>query len=221
MSIIVKEVSKSFGTPPIQVLNDISLEIKDGEFIALTGRSGSGKSTLLYLISTLDHATSGKIEIDGKDLSSMKKEDIHTFRNKHMGFVFQFHYLIAELNALENVLLPTLKENTSGEQHAFAQELLDRFGLKDKWERLPSQLSGGEQQRVAIARALIMKPRYLFADEPTGSLDTANGKIVMDILKDANRIFKTTVIMVTHDANYALEAHRKISLLDGKIIHEA
>ena len=219
MSISAINVTKSFGTPPVNAISQVSLDIRDGEFIALMGKSGSGKSTLLYLLSSLDIVSDGQIIIDNKNLIKMSKEEIYAFRNKHMGFVFQFHYLIAELSALENVLLPCLKDKTTDQHLTFAKELLDRFDLKNKYDRLPSQLSGGEQQRVAIARALIMKPRYLFADEPTGSLDSINGRIVMEILKNANKDYKTTIIMVTHDFDYASIADRKILLQDGKIIN--
>ena len=218
MGISAVNVTKSFGTPPVQAISHVSLEIREGEFISLIGKSGSGKSTLLYLLSSLDVVSEGQVLIDGKDIIQMTKNEIYTFRNKHMGFVFQFHYLISELSAMENVLLPCYKENTVDQHRMFAKELLDKFDLKDKYDRLPSQLSGGEQQRVAIARALVMKPRYLFADEPTGSLDTTNAKIVMDILKNANKELKTTIIMVTHDIDYASLAERKIELKDGKIL---
>ena len=218
MGISAINVTKSFGTPPVQAISNVSLEIKSGEFVSLIGKSGSGKSTLLYLLSSLDIVTEGQVLIDGKDILQMTKNEIYAFRNQNMGFVFQFHYLISELSAMENVLLPCFKEKTVEQHRQFAKELLDRFGLNDKYDRLPSQLSGGEQQRVAIARALVMKPRYLFADEPTGSLDTANGKIVMDILKNANQDYKTTIIMVTHDVDYASLAERRIELQDGRIL---
>lgn len=218
MGIIAKQVSKTFGQPPEQVLKDISLEIEDGEFVALTGKSGSGKSTLLYLLSSLDDVSSGTVEVSGKNLRDLTPQELCLFRNQHMGFVFQFHYLISELTALENVLLPTKKTGALKEHMDLAKDLLTRFGLGKKFDRLPRQLSGGEEQRVAIARALVMRPPYLFADEPTGSLDSANGKIVMDILKDTNQKHKTTIIMVTHDEDYAAMAGRRIYLQDGQVI---
>lgn len=217
MSIVARHVGKTIGTPPNRVLSDISLEIKDGEFVSLTGRSGSGKSTLLYILSSLDDPTEGHIEIDGRDFSKMTSEEIHRFRNEQMGFVFQFHYLLAELTALENILMPTMKLNQQRERRDFAEELCQKFGLGQKMHRLPRQLSGGEQQRVAIARALIMKPRYLFADEPTGSLDTANGDIVMNIIRETNELDKTTVVLVTHDPDFAAIASRQIRLVDGRV----
>lgn len=218
MSIIATNVSKIFGVPPVKALSDITLEIKEGEFVALTGKSGSGKSTLLYLLSSLDEATEGKIEISGHDLKSLSQEEICAFRNREMGFVFQFHYLISELTSIENILLPALKSKMMDEKRDYAKELLKHFDLGDKLDRLPGQLSGGEQQRIAIARALIMRPKYLFADEPTGSLDSANGQVVMKILKEANENFKTTIIMVTHDLEYAANASRQIQLHDGRIM---
>ena len=220
MGIIAKHIGKQIGTPPTRVLTDISFEIKDGEFVSLTGRSGSGKSTLLYLLSTLDNPTEGSIEISGHDLHNMDDEELYKFRNQQMGFVFQFHYLIAELSALENVLMPSMKFKLQDQRRDLAESLLSQFGLKDKMHRLPRQLSGGEQQRVAIARALIMEPKYLFADEPTGSLDSVNGDTVMKIICDVNEKQKTTVILVTHDPDFASLAKRQIKLLDGKVVQE-
>jgi putative ABC transport system ATP-binding protein/lipoprotein-releasing system ATP-binding protein len=147
----------------------------------------------------------------------MAPAELSAFRNRSMGFVFQFHYLLAELTALENVLLPAKKAGEGSLRRGFAESLLERFGLGAALGRLPRQLSGGEQQRVAIARALIMEPPYLFADEPTGSLDSANGGIVMDILRDSRRALGTTVVLVTHDAGFAASAERQIHLVDGKI----
>ena len=217
MAIIAQNIGKEIGVPSTRVLTDISLEIQDGEFVALTGRSGSGKSTLLYLLSSLDTPSEGKIEISGKDLQKISSDELYLFRNQHMGFVFQFHYLIAELTSVENVLMPTVKLHQKEKRRPSAESLLEQFGLKDKMKRLPRQLSGGEQQRVAIARSLIMEPQYLFADEPTGSLDSINGDIVMKIFTDVNRQKKTTVILVTHEPDFAKLAQRQILLKDGKI----
>ncbi|TGK58215.1 ABC transporter ATP-binding protein [Leptospira wolffii] len=220
MSIRLENVRKSFGKPPTDIIKDVSLEIKAGEFVSLTGKSGSGKSTLLYLISSLDDPTQGKVHIDGKDLASLPPKELHMFRNRHMGFVFQFHYLLPEFTSLENVLMPALKAGVREEKKKDAIELLERFGLGDKLDHIPSQLSGGQMQRVSIARALVMRPRYLFADEPTGALDSANAKIVMDIFKNINKQDGTTVIMVTHDPDFAKSAKRQIHLIDGKISKE-
>ena len=218
MGIVAKNVDKLIGDPGTQVLTDISLEIQEGEFVALTGKSGSGKSTLLYLLSSLDFATRGQIEAEGRDLQKMSPAELGEFRNSQIGFVFQFHYLIAELTALENILLPAKKLKQEEAKADRAQELLRQFGLEEKGHRLPRQLSGGEQQRVAIARSLVMNPRYVFADEPTGSLDTSNGERVMEILQDSNQKLGTTLILVTHDPGFAKRAHRQIHLIDGKII---
>ena len=219
MGIIANHVIKEFGTPPTRALDDVSIKIDDGEFVALTGRSGSGKSTLLYLLSSLDSPSKGNIEISGRDITHMESDDLYRFRNEKMGFVFQFHYLLGELSALENVLMPALKFNHRAERLEHATSLLDQFGLKDKMQRKPGQLSGGEQQRVAIARALVMEPAYLFADEPTGSLDTVNGDIVMRILAEVNKK-GTAVIMVTHDPDFASLAKRQIRLADGKVVND-
>ncbi|MBK9294650.1 MAG: ABC transporter ATP-binding protein [Oligoflexia bacterium] len=218
MSLIAHKVHKTLGEPPTKVLTDINFEIKDGEFVALTGRSGSGKSTLLYLLSSLDTPTQGYIEIDKHNVSQMTKLEVCKFRNEQMGFVFQFHYLIAELSALENVLMPAKKAGLADKKKNYAQDLLKQFGLADKPHRLPRQLSGGEQQRVAIARALVMQPKYLFADEPTGSLDSHNSEVVMNIIREANQNLGTTVIMVTHDVGFAKQARRQIHLVDGKVV---
>jgi putative ABC transport system ATP-binding protein/lipoprotein-releasing system ATP-binding protein len=218
MSIVAKNVGKVIGDPPNHVLSDITLEIGDGEFVALTGRSGAGKSTLLYLLSSLDPVSSGTIEIAGRDIGRMAEVELCRFRNQMMGFVFQFHYLIAELGALENVLLPARKTGQEQPRAPQARRLLEQFGLSDKLHRLPRELSGGEQQRVAIARALVMEPRYLFADEPTGNLDSVNGETVMNIIRESNAKLGTTVIMVTHDAHYASLAARRIQLADGRLV---
>jgi putative ABC transport system ATP-binding protein/lipoprotein-releasing system ATP-binding protein len=217
MSIVLREVAKTFGDPPVVALRDISLTIADGEFAALTGRSGSGKSTLLYILSTLDHPSSGQVLLGGRAVQSLAPEELHRFRNEQMGFVFQFHYLLPELSALENVLMPARKMRRDQAVHAEAVDLLNEFGLADKLNSLPRQMSGGECQRVAIARALVMHPRYLFADEPTGNLDTANGELVLRIFRDANRTRGTTIVMVTHDPDFASLATRQIVLRDGRI----
>lgn len=217
MSIVATHLGKSIGEPATQILNDINLTIAEGEFVALTGRSGSGKSTLLYLLSTLDSATEGSLQIDGQNLSGFSRDDISNFRNQKMGFIFQFHYLLSELTALENVLMPAKKHQQEAERRAYAIELLKKFGLGDKINRFPRQLSGGEQQRVAIARSLVMQPKYLFADEPTGSLDSISGANVMKILCDANAE-GTTVVLVTHDVEFSKLAKRSIQLIDGRMV---
>ncbi len=203
-----------------EVIKNIDLKVEDGEFISLVGRSGSGKSTLLYLLSTLDRQFTGKLGYDDLQIQQMTAERIHHLRNSEIGFVFQFHYLINELSAVENILLPTRKAKCYEEKKPEAMELLNQMGLATKEHRLPNKLSGGEQQRVAIARALIMRPKYIFADEPTGNLDTQNGEAIMQIFKDFNKKFGTTFIYVTHDRQFAGLAHRQIELVDGAIIKD-
>jgi lipoprotein-releasing system ATP-binding protein len=217
MSIIAQLVSKSFGEPPTKVLQDISLEIKSGEFVSLTGRSGSGKSTLLYLLGALDNPTTGSVTIDSQNIQTATQKDLHLLRNQAIGFVFQFHYLLPELSALENILMPARKAEREAERLPRAMSLLEDFGLADKAHRLPRQLSGGEQQRIAIARALIMQPKYLFADEPTGALDSINGEIVMKIFERTHQQENTSVILVTHDPAFASRAQRQIRLVDGRL----
>jgi putative ABC transport system ATP-binding protein/lipoprotein-releasing system ATP-binding protein len=221
MGIIARGVFKHVGEPPVRIIDNVSLEIRDGEFVSLTGRSGSGKSTLLYLLSSLDSVSSGVVELSGQDLSQIRPEELNRFRNEKMGFVFQFHYLIAELTAFENVLFPARRSGQGEVRKQRAKELLDAFGLDNKHDRLPRQLSGGEQQRVAIARALIMEPQYLFADEPTGALDSASGESVMQILREANTKLGTTLIMVTHDPDFAALAGRQIHLADGHVVEQS
>lgn len=216
MTIEIKKLFKSFGEPPTEVLKGIDLSIQDGELVSIVGRSGSGKSTLLYVMSTLDHATSGNILYDNRDITTFDENEIHLLRNQQIGFVFQFHYLLPELTVLENVLLPAYKLKMQNSKLAMAKELIHEVGLSDKLNRLPGQISGGEQQRVAIARSLLMNPKYLFADEPTGNLDTINGDIVMNLFKKFNNERKTTIIYVTHDTDYANSAKRKIEIIDGK-----
>jgi lipoprotein-releasing system ATP-binding protein len=224
MGIEVRSVSKSFGQPPTRVLHDLTFKIEAGEFVALTGRSGSGKSTLLYLLGALDFPTQGQIIVDGKDIVATPSRELHALRNLSMGFVFQSHYLLPELTALENVLMPSRKAKSTGlDVKPFEERatyLLEEFGIKNKSSRLPREMSGGEQQRVAIARALVMNPRYLFADEPTGSLDSANGDIVMGLFEKVNRESGTTIVLVTHDAGFANRARRQIKLVDGRIVDE-
>lgn len=217
MSIVMKNLRKSFGTPPTDVLKGINCEIKTGEMVSITGRSGSGKSTLLYLISTLDKFNGGELLIDGTAPPSMSVDALHRFRNEKMGFVFQFHHLLPELTALENTLMPAMKTGQFRSLRKRALELLREFDLEEKADRMPGKLSGGEQQRVAIARSLIMEPAYLFADEPTGNLDSANGQAVLNFFQKINRERGTTLIYVTHDPIFANMAKRKIVLVDGVI----
>ena len=213
----VKNIIKRFPNTPAPVLKGINLTIADGEFVSLVGKSGSGKSTLLYIMSTLDNPSEGEVFYDRKKLHDFQPEDVYQLRNRNIGFVFQFHYLLAELTAIENVLLPARKANEVEQRRTFALELIKTVGLEGKEHRYPGELSGGEQQRLAIARALVMEPKYLFADEPTGNLDSSNGMIIMELFKKFNREKGTTIIYVTHDVDFAGIAKRKITLVDGML----
>ncbi len=217
MSIRLEKVIKSFGDPPIEIIKSVSFDLADGEFVALTGKSGSGKSTLLYMISSLDNPSSGTVTLQDQNIAEMDQRALHRFRNQNMGFIFQYHYLLPEFTALENVLMPAIKAGIADTKRAEATALLKRFELENRMNNLPSQLSGGESQRVAIARALIMNPQYIFADEPTGSLDSANAINVMEIFKEVNRDTGCTIIYVTHDTDFAAMAQKQILLVDGQI----
>ncbi len=219
MGIQLSNIRKTFGAHnSIEVLKGITAEIKTGEMVSIIGRSGSGKSTLLYIMSSLDQPSAGEVSIDNKSLQSLDTKELHQFRNLKMGFVFQFHHLLPELTAMENVLMPTIKGGTQRQQTQFAKELLGEFGILSMSDKLPSQLSGGEQQRVAIARALVMKPTYIFADEPTGNLDSVNGQAVINLFRRINKDYGTTVIYVTHDLEFSRMASRQIQIVDGQII---
>lgn len=214
-------IVKSFGEPPVEVLRSISFAVERGEFIAITGRSGSGKSTLLYVASGLDNPTSGKVLFNEKNVHTLDSKELHEFRNEKMGFVFQFHYLLPELTALENILMPARKSGKEKLMRDRALDYIERFELRHCTNKYPSQMSGGEQQRVAVARALIMNPEMLFADEPTGNLDSVNGERVLAILEDINRRHGMTILLVTHEADFAARAERQIHLADGRIVRDA
>ena len=201
-------------------LKDVSLEIGKGEFVAITGQSGSGKSTLLYVLSTLDTDYNGKININGNLLKSLNSNQLASLRNRDIGFVFQFHYLLPEFTVLENVCLPAmrLKKYTPQQIRDRAIQKLDMLGLKDQIEKKGGQLSGGQQQRVAIARALINDPVIIFGDEPTGNLDSNNAKIVFDIFKELSENHNQTIVIVTHDPGIAAKSDRCITLKDGRIV---
>lgn len=212
-----RNIVKEFGDPPLRTLHDLSFDINTGEFMSISGRSGSGKSTLLYIISSLDLPSFGHVYFDDVDISKMSVEHLHQFRTRNVGFIFQFHYLLPELTGIENVLLPPRNLDCINEFKNRAFELLETMNVAHVAEKLPSQMSGGEQQRVAIARALIMKPKYLFADEPTGNLDSSNGEVVMSILRETNKVYGTTLCLVTHEEDFAAMADREIYLIDGRI----
>lgn len=220
MDIRIQDLVKSFDNPDKPVLKGLTVDINGGEFVSITGRSGSGKSTFLYCVSGLDTISSGTVSVGGRDIHGMDPAEIHRFRNEEMGFVFQFHYLLPELSALENVLMPARKKGIHQEMEPEALSLLEQFEVSHARSRKPSQMSGGEQQRVAIARALIMKPSLLFADEPTGNLDSVNGETVLSIIERINSELGVTVLMVTHEADYAARATRELEFADGRIISD-
>lgn len=217
--ISVKKASKSFrsGNSITEALKAVSLEIKEGEFIALMGRSGSGKSTLLNLISSIDQPSQGKILFRKKDLSKLSDKELSSYRNKTIGFIFQEFYLKASMNLIENILLPTHFDSNSKVTEEDALALLSEVGLAHKANARVEDLSGGQKQRVAIARALINKPEIIIGDEPTGNLDSKTGKTIIDLLKRLQKKRKITLIIATHDPAISKSAKRIIKINDGKI----
>ncbi|MBU3679122.1 MAG: ABC transporter ATP-binding protein [Candidatus Kapabacteria bacterium] len=214
-------VTKTFTEPvEFKVLNDISLDVERGEFVVLVGPSGSGKTTLMYTLSTLDTVYDGSITIDGVDIKSLTKNALADFRNSMIGFVFQFHYLLPDFTVLQNVMLPAQRKGglTQDEMEDRAMKTLALLGVADQAMKRSSKLSGGQQQRVAIARALINDPKIIFGDEPTGNLDTKNTSMVLDILNDLKTEYHQTILMVTHDVEFAKRADRVISIRDGRIV---
>ena len=205
------------GNDTIKVLKNVNLETKKNESISIVGESGSGKTSLIMLAGGLEKATSGKIFFEDQEISKMSEDEVSKIRRKNIGIVFQSFYLIPNYTAVENVAL-TLELNNLKNPNEQAKELLDRFGLKNRFNNLPSQLSGGEQQRVAIARAIAMKPKLILADEPTGNLDSENSQMIADILFKYIKEEKSSLIMVTHDPKLANKAKRKIKIKDGKIV---
>ena len=215
------EVSKvySIGDRRIPVVDRVSLSVHEGEFLVVAGSSGSGKTTLLSLLSGLDKPTSGRVRVLEKDITDMGEDELAPLRNEGIGFVFQSFHLIPSLTALENVMFPAELKGDSGAQTK-AQSLLRRVGLTDRGGNYPHQLSGGEKQRVAICRALINDPTIVFADEPTGNLDSSNGEAILSLLLELHRERHTTLVLVTHNAEIARLADRVITLQDGKIVLE-
>jgi putative ABC transport system ATP-binding protein len=207
------------GTEDLTILDDVSLEIPDGQFVAIVGASGSGKSTLLGLIAGLDAPTSGEILIDGADITKMSEDNLATLRSEKIGFIFQSFHLIPSLTAFENVLIPMeilgLKDARSR-----AGKLLEDVALTNRGHHFPTELSGGEQQRVAIARAFANSPKILLADEPTGNLDSRNGAHIFDLMTDLHAQSNTTLVLVTHDLELSKRAQREIRLRDGKVISD-
>lgn len=211
-------LSKTYGNKESKVnaLNNVNINIEKGEFVAIIGPSGSGKSTLLHLLGGLEKISSGRIKVNGKDISKLKDMELAEYRRKEVGFVFQQYNLIPVLNVEENIELPLMLGNDDIDE-IYISELIDVLGLKDRKNHLPSQLSGGQQQRVAIGRALSTKPSIILADEPTGNLDSKTTDEVMELLKKSIRKFKQTLIVITHDINIAKKADRIINIVDGTI----
>ena len=214
----LKKVNLNYqaGKASIKVLQDITLKTNNKETISIVGESGSGKTSLIMLIGGLEKATSGTIFFQDYEITRLSEDEVSTIRRKHIGIIFQSFYLIPNYTAVENVAL-TLELNKFNNPQKQAKELLDRFGLKHRFNNLPSQLSGGEQQRVAIARSIALKPELILADEPTGNLDSENSKMIADILFNYVKDEGTSLIMVTHDVKLANRAKRKIKIKDGKI----
>jgi len=212
----VKQISKSFGT--LQVLHGVSLTIERGEIVAIIGKSGAGKTTLLQIIGTLDRPDSGSVIIDGTDVLHLGEQALAEFRNSHIGFIFQFHQLLPEFTALENVMMPALIHRDSRDDaRQRATQLLTDLGLADRMSHKPNELSGGERQRVAAARAMMMNPDVILADEPSGSLDEANKHELHALLRDMRERFSQTIVIVTHDKELAAISDRIITLTDGRI----
>jgi lipoprotein-releasing system ATP-binding protein len=214
-------IAKFFHEPDeFQALKDVSFEVKKGEFLSLTGKSGSGKSTLLYILSTMDTDYKGELTINGEKLTGKSLNELAAFRNSHIGFVFQFHYLLPEFSVLDNIMLPALKLNKKSREEIQedAYNNLKLLGLPEQALKMASKLSGGQQQRVAIARALINSPSIIMGDEPTGNLDSKNTNIVFDIFKELSRERGQTIITVTHDEDFARNCDRVIELSDGHLV---
>ncbi|GAA0264593.1 ABC transporter ATP-binding protein [Muricomes sp. OA1] len=217
----VENLCKVYGAGENQViaLDHVSLTIEKGEFTAIIGSSGSGKSTLLHAIAGVDTPTSGKIYLDGQDVYAGSNEKLAIFRRRQVGLIYQFNNLIPTLNVVENITLPILMDKRRVNKKRL-NDLLDLLGLQERKSHLPNQLSGGQQQRVAIGRALMNAPAVMLADEPTGALDSRNGHEIIKLLKESNRKYGQTLLLVTHDENIALQAERIITIADGKVVRD-
>lgn len=220
MSILkTRDLKKYYGKGEslVKAIDDNNIEIKEGEFVAIVGKSGSGKSTLLHMVGGLDRPTEGKVFIDGKDIFSLKDEQLAIFRRRKIGFIFQYYNLIPSLNVWENIVLPIGLDNKAVDKD-FVNDIISSLGLSSKKESLPNTLSGGQQQRVAIARALATRPSIILADEPTGNLDSKTSDEVMSLLKGMIKKYSQTLVMITHDETIAQMADRVIYIEDGKVI---
>ncbi len=218
------KISKYFYDPEkFQVLKEIDLTVNKGEFLSLVGKSGCGKSTLMYVMSTMDSDYEGELEISGQRLTGKTQNELAAFRNENIGFVFQFHYLLPEFTALQNVMIPALKLNkyTRQEVEARAYEKLKMLGMEDHALKPSNKLSGGQQQRVAIARGIINDPAIIMGDEPTGNLDSYNSHLVFDIFRELTQTYNQSIIAVTHDEEFARNSDRIVEMSDGKIIGSA
>ena len=215
----IEGITKSFGS--LQVLKGIDLTINKGEVVSIVGPSGAGKTTLLQIMGTLDKPDAGRLVLNGTDVTMLKEKKLSAFRNKEIGFVFQFHQLLPEFTALENVAIPALIQGRSaGEANENAKEMLELLGLADRASHKPAELSGGEKQRVAVARALINHPSVVLADEPSGSLDTKNKEELHQLFFDLRDKLGQTFVIVTHDEGLAVQTDRTIHMLDGRICQE-
>ena len=216
----ITNLTKTFQMPqPLPILKGIDLEIVRGELLCIVGASGVGKSTFLHLLGGLDRPTAGTVEFEGQDLYTLNDNQLAAFRNRRIGFVFQFHHLLPEFTALENTMMPLLIQGQTWEEAArTASDLLSKVGLGERLSHRPGELSGGEQQRVAVARALILKPDLVLADEPTGNLDSHTADDVFALMKDLNKQLGHTFVLVTHNEKLAAQADRVIRMVDGRIV---
>lgn len=217
----IEHLSKVYGQGENQVraVDDVSFSVEKGEFLAIIGPSGSGKSTLLHILGGVDRPTSGKVYVDGQDVYAQDEDHLAIFRRRQVGLIYQFYNLIPVLNVVENMTLPVLMDGRAVNRQRL-DELLDVLDLRGREKRLPNQLSGGQQQRVSIGRALMNAPAVVLADEPTGNLDSKNSQEIVELLKLSNRKYGQTLVIITHDENIALQAHRIIAIEDGRITRD-
>ncbi len=219
--LVISDLTKKYGQNETEVvaLDNISFSVERGEFVAIIGASGSGKSTLMNIIGGIDRPTSGRVVIDGKDISDMSEDELAIFRRRNLGIIYQFYNLVPTLTAEENIVLPWKLDGRSEDKNRL-NEIINVLGLDGRANHLPGQLSGGQQQRVSIGRALINEPAFILADEPTGNLDSKTSGEIMDVLKMANQKYNQTILLVTHDEKVALMADRIITIDDGKIVKD-